>query len=363
MAQKLRLGVIGAGSWAVASHLPNLAERRDELEFVGVARRGPELLEKIKRDWGFAVASEDYREVIDAGIDVCVVSSPTAEHYEHARAALEAGAHVLIEKPMTIEPDDAWELVRLASARRLHLLCAFGWHYRPLFVRAKQAVEECPIGPIEELSVRMHSFTRELLSNRGAYPKASPDAVPEQRTWTDPHVSGGGYAQAQLSHALAAALWLTGLRGQEVFAYLAAPLDAPVELHDAIVIRYEGGSIGTLTGASAHTTIGVPENELDIRAVGSDGQLVLDVAKGTFWIGRDDARVEVDLGPEGGFYDCDGPPHALVDLALGRPVTNRAPGELGARTVEILHAVYTSARTNAPASVQRSGSREAEGGR
>ena len=46
---KLRLGVIGAGSWAVASHLPNFAKRRDEVEFVGVCRKGPELLEKIKK--------------------------------------------------------------------------------------------------------------------------------------------------------------------------------------------------------------------------------------------------------------------------------------------------------------------------
>jgi predicted dehydrogenase len=351
---KLRLGVIGAGSWAVASHLPNLAQRRDEVEFVAVARQGKELLEKIRNDWGFALASEDYRDVVGAGIDICVVSSPTVHHYEHARAALAAGAHVLIEKPMTIEPEEAWELVRLADANGLHLVCAFGWHFRPLFRRAKRAVEECPIGGIEEMSVRMHSFTRELLSNSGAYPKASADALPEQRTWTDASVSGGGYAQAQLSHALAAALWLTGLRGQEVFAFTAAPLNAPVELHDAIVVRYEGGPIGTVTGASSHSTIGVPENELDIRAIGAEGQLSLDVASGTFSVARDDTRVDIDLGPEGGFYNCDGPPHALVDLALGRPNPNLAPGELGARTVEILHAVYASAATNAPAAVTHS---------
>jgi predicted dehydrogenase len=349
---KLRLGVIGAGSWAVASHLPNLAERRDEVEFVAVARQGRELLERIKADWGFSVASENYQDVIDAGIDICVVSSPTAHHYEHARAALEAGAHVLIEKPMTIDPEHAWELVELANANGLHLICAFGWHYRPLFMRAKAAVDECPIGTIEELSIRMQSFTRELLSNRGAYPKASPDSIPEHRTWTDPGVSGGGYAQAQLSHALAAALWLTSLRGQEVFAYTTAPLDAPVELHDAIVVRYEGGAIGTITGASSHSTIGVPENELDIRAVASEGQLALDVATGTFWIGREDDRVEIDLGPEGGLYDCVGPPNALVDLALEKTDVNPTPGELGARTVEVLAAVYQSATANSPARVK-----------
>src|SRR3712207_6393917 len=111
MASKLRLGVIGAGSWAVASHLPNLAQRRDEVEFVGVARKGRDLLQKIKDDFGFRVASEDYRDVVDAGMDICVVASPTAFHHEHAKAALEAGAHVLIEKPVTVDPADAWDLV------------------------------------------------------------------------------------------------------------------------------------------------------------------------------------------------------------------------------------------------------------
>jgi predicted dehydrogenase len=353
MTAKLRLGVIGAGSWAVAAHLPNLAQRRDEVEFVGVCRQGPELLEKIKDDWGFVVASEDFHDVLDAGIDICVIASPTIHHYEHARLALEHGAHVLVEKPMTIQPDHAWELVRIADANGLQIVCSFGWHYKPLLVQAREALDQCPIGEIEEVSVRMQSFTRELLSNRGAYPKASPDAVPEQRTWTDPAVSGGGYAQAQLSHALAAALWLTGLRGSEAFAYTSAPLGAPVELHDAIVVKYEGGTIGTVTGGSSHSGIGVPENELDIRAIGSEGQFTLDIASGRFWVGRRGEEIDVDLGPDGGLYDCDGPPNALVDLALARTgAVNRTPGELGARTVEILDAVYTSVATERPAAVR-----------
>ena len=61
---KLRVGVIGAGSWTVASHLPNLAARGDEVEFVGICRKGPDLLEKLRAQYDFAVASEDYRDVI-----------------------------------------------------------------------------------------------------------------------------------------------------------------------------------------------------------------------------------------------------------------------------------------------------------
>jgi predicted dehydrogenase len=348
---KLRLGVIGAGSWAVASHLPNFAKRSDDVRLVGVSRHGADQLQRIRDDWGFEVASEDYRDVVAAGMDLCLVSSPTAFHYEHAKAALEAGAHVLIEKPVTIRPEHAWELAELADSRGLHLVCAFGWHYRPLLIEAKDALASLPIGAIEELSVRMQSFTRELLANTGAYPRASEGTAPEASTWTDPSISGGGYAQAQLSHALAAALWLTDLNGEEVFAFTSSPLSAPVELHDAVAIRYREGAIGTVTGASAHQGIGAPENELDIRAVGADGQFALDVATGSLWIGTPGKETRLELGAEAGRYDCDGPPNALVDLALGHGV-NRSPGSLGARTVEILGAVYESAVNRRPVTIE-----------
>src|SRR5262249_41141769 len=142
-----------------------------------------------------------------------------------------------------------------------------------------------------------------------------------------------------------AALWLTGLRGSDVFALTSSALGAPVELHDSIVVRYDNGAIGTIAGASSHSDINAPENELDIRVVASGGQISVDIARGRSWIGRRDDDWTLDLGADGGAYDCDGPPNALVDLTLGRPVQNCSPGELGARTVEILYAVYRSARS------------------
>jgi len=51
------------------------------------------------------------------------------------------------------------------------------------------------------------------------------------------------------------------------------------------------------------------------------------------------------LQPGDALYNCDGPPNTLVDLALGKDVRNWAPGELGARTVEILDAAYRSAKS------------------
>ena len=344
---KLRVGVIGAGSWTISSHLPNLAKHADLIEFVAVNRLGREQLERIRQQYGFQIASEDYRDVIKAGVDLCVIASPTSLHYEHAKAALEAGAHVLLEKPVTIDPAQAWELTRIAEYYRRHVVIVFGWNYRPMVREAKRLMSgDGGIGTVEQVMIAMSSQTRELLSNTGVYPDAARDFLPEQATWTDPLVSGGGYAQAQLSHALGLALWLTGLRGKEVFAFMSAPLNAPVELHDAIVLRYDNGAIGTLSGGSAHMGANGNKHQLEVRAIGSQGQFQIDVDRENVVRFRaPDQQTELPVAAGDGAYSALGPVETLIELALGHEVENCSPLELGARTVEILAAAYKSARS------------------
>jgi predicted dehydrogenase len=281
--------------------------------------------------------------VTDAGMDICLVASPHGLHHEHAKAALEAGAHVLCEKPFTVAPADAWDLVETAEREGRHLVVAYGWNYLPWTREAKRLMDVHGIGEVEESALRMASVTRELLANLGAYPGAAPETIPEQATWTDPR-NGGGYGQAQLTHALGLALWLTGLRGESAFALMKAVLDAPVEHHDAVVIRYDNGSIGTMAGGSCHTGAGGNRHQLEFRAVGSEGQLAIDLERDFLWLWRADGfESKPDLEEGAFFYNCDGPPNTLVDLALGKDVENCSPGDLGARTVEILDAAYRSA--------------------
>ncbi len=214
-------------------------------------------------------------------------------------------------------------------------------------VRAARALmDEHGIGRVEQVSITMASVCRELLSNTGAYPDAAPEAVPEEATWTDPALSGGGYGQAQLSHALGLGLWLTGARVESAFALMSAPLDAPVELHDAIAMRFEGGAVGTLSGGSCHLGSGDNKHQLEVRAIGSEGQLHVDVERELVWLYRPDGTdIRVDVQAEDGRYDCIGPIDALIDAGLGRPVDNHSPAELGARTVEALDLAYRSARS------------------
>lgn len=338
---KIRVGVIGAGSWAVASHLPNLAKHRD-VEFVAVSRKGPDLLAKIKDEYNFRVASEDYRDVLNAGVDVCIIGSPTGFHHEHAKAALEAGAHVMCEKPVTIDPKEAWDLVDTAERLKRNLVIAFGWNYVPMVAKAKLMMDRTGIGELEHMTIHMSSQCRELLSNTGSYPDADPSSLPDSPTWTDPKMSGGGYGQAQLSHALGMALWLTGARAHSGFALMSAPMDAPVELHDAIVYNFDDGGIGALSGGSSHLNAHKNVHALEVRAIGSEGQLLVDVERAAVWHYQNGKNEMLELDGDEGAYNCEGPIEAIISAARGEEFINQSPGELGARTVEALDIAYRS---------------------
>lgn len=348
MTRRHRVGVIGAGSWAAAAHLPALARHRHEVEFTGISRHGGDALARLQREYGFMVASEDYRDVLEAGIDLAIIASPTCYHAEHVLAALEAGAHVLCEKPFTLTSDEAWQVADTAQRRQRHLVLSFGWNFTPMVRRMYGLLAETGgIGTLEYLAVTMSSQTRELLSNTGQYPDAHPDTAPEPATWTDPKISGGGYAQAQLSHALALSLGLTGGRATGAFALMAAPLGARVELHDAISLTLEGGGLASVAGGSSYTGADGNKHHLAVEAIGSEGQLQLDMFRERAAIYRaDTGSHELGVVPGEGAYDGLLPVEGLLDLVAGRTTANPAPGELGARTVEALELAYRSAASH-----------------
>lgn len=201
------------------------------------------------------------------------------------------------------------------------------------------------------MSIQMSTQTRELLANFGPYPGASTEQIPEQNTWTNPSISGGGYGQAQLSHALGLAFRLEPQRVHKAFAFMASPLDAPVELHDAISYRFSDGAIGSLSGSSSHMGAWQNKDELQVRAIGDQGQFLVDLHRECVYIWyADGTEVNLKLPINAGVVDNYAAANALVDVALGDLQANRAPGELGALTVEALELAYSSAATGAVAS-------------
>jgi predicted dehydrogenase len=149
---KIRASVIGAGWYAAQNHIPALARRSDVI-LDGVSRLGQEELSKVKEHFGFAFASEDFQEVLSRRPDVVIVASPHHLHYQHARAAITSGAHVLCEKPMTLDVGEAWDLVALAKGHGRHLLVAHGYNYLPQVDHLTLKIAEGAIGTIEHAAV------------------------------------------------------------------------------------------------------------------------------------------------------------------------------------------------------------------
>ena len=352
--RRVRVGIIGAGSWAIANHIPILAARED-VELVSAVRTNRKALAVLADRFGFEHVSDDYRDALELDLDAVVVASPAGLHYEHVRAALEAGADVLCEKPFTTDPAHAWDLHDIASERGRHLVLALGWNYRPTAIEAKRLMESPGVGDVQHVLVAMASGLRGLLHGTGSYRGQDAFFQPARKTWVDPQLSGGGYAPAALSHALGLALWLTGQRASQVFAFMNNE-GAAVDLHDAISVRFLSGATGSISGASSppggsavdQEDAPWPRHQLQVRVYGTEGHLVADLERDFLWLFREDGRdVKVDLPARAGLYDCGDPPDVLVDLALGRAAENRSPADVGARTVEILSAAYESARTGA----------------
>jgi hypothetical protein len=123
-----------------------------------------------------------------------------------------------------------------------------------------------------------------------------------------------------------------------------------VELHDAVALTSDSGGIGVLSGGSSHVGAWGNKHELEVRAIGSEGQFIVDVHRELAWVFQANGTEErLDLSTNAGAYDPTGPANALVEVGLGNVNANSAPGELGARTAEALDLVYRSAASEAVA--------------
>ena len=148
---KFKFGIIGCGGIANQKHMPALAEFSDELEMVAFCDLIPERAAAAAQKYGTADAKvyTDYRKLLeDKSIDVVHVLTPNVSHCELTVAALEAGKHVLCEKPMAATYADA--KLMYDTAKRTGKLLTIGYQYRhwPIHQEMKRYCEAGLLGEI-----------------------------------------------------------------------------------------------------------------------------------------------------------------------------------------------------------------------
>jgi predicted dehydrogenase len=139
------VGVAGLGYWG-----PNLARNFDELaELTWLADISPELQEKFAARYPQARATGDFDELLaDDGLDAVVIATPVPTHHELAKKALEAGKHVLVEKPPAMTAAEMDELVALASDRDLVLMPGHLLLYHPGVLKLKELIDAGELGDV-----------------------------------------------------------------------------------------------------------------------------------------------------------------------------------------------------------------------
>jgi len=141
-AQQIRAGVIGCGQFMRLQHIQTIA-RSDSLTLAHLSDRDPQAVEEVARRYPPGRTSTDWREVVgDPEVDVVVAGVAPTCHPEIARAAIEAGKPIYIEKPLAETLAEAVGIRRLAAGRKVPLAVGFNRRFAPAIKLIKRAFAE-----------------------------------------------------------------------------------------------------------------------------------------------------------------------------------------------------------------------------
>jgi predicted dehydrogenase len=141
------VAVVGLGYWG-----PNLVRVLHEREDVGVrwiCDLDGSRVSRVARRYPGIVPTRDLDDVLDdPRVDGVLLATPVPTHFELTRRCLEAGKHVLVEKPLASSSDEATELIDLATGRELVLMCGHTFLYSPPVRRVRELIESGDLGEL-----------------------------------------------------------------------------------------------------------------------------------------------------------------------------------------------------------------------
>ncbi len=142
----VRVGVLGAGVWARNAHLPGY-QRDRRCRIVGIADTEIDRAEDAAREFNVPFTTADARTLIARDdVDVIDVCTPSHTHFELAWAALEAGKHVLCEKPVAYDFRDTLRARDLARSRRLKTKVGLTFRYSPAMRYMRELISQGFVG-------------------------------------------------------------------------------------------------------------------------------------------------------------------------------------------------------------------------
>ncbi len=208
MAQELRIGVVGLGFCAQRMYLPSLAQM-EGARAVALVDTNAERLRECAEGFGIERRYTDYRAMLaDGELDAVIVVTPNAFHAPVTIAALEAGCHVLVEKPMATTGDESQRMADAAEAHGRVLSVNLPRRARAVYAAAQRLIRDGELGEVYQAVAR-------IVRRSG---------IPGYGSWfTTAALSGGGALLDTGVHILDVLLWT--LDEPEVVAVSAVTTD------------------------------------------------------------------------------------------------------------------------------------------
>ena len=152
MNKRIRIGLIGCGKVAVNKHLPALQSLR-EAEVVAAADVDSERLDHVTHAFQIEKRFVDYADLLqDPAVEAVGICVPLQFHFEVASAALDAGKHVLLEKPLVMSLDEADQLIERAANTDRKVLVGLNKRWHRLVRQAREMVRGGKLGPVRVIN-------------------------------------------------------------------------------------------------------------------------------------------------------------------------------------------------------------------
>jgi predicted dehydrogenase len=274
--RKLRYAMVGGGQGAFIGAVHRMAMALDgQYELVaGALSSTPQKARDSGRELGLAesrnhgewqaLLADEQRRPKDERIDLVVIVTPNHVHFPVARAFVDAGFHVVCDKPLVHTGDQARELAQAVEARGTVFGVTYNYSGYPMVRQAREMVRAGELGEIRKIVVEY---------NQGWLATRLEAEGNKQALWrNDPAQSGGAGAIGDIgSHAENLVATVTGLEIESLCADLTAFVAGRTLDDDAnVLLRFRGGARGVLVASQINTGL---ENGLRLRVSGTRGSV------------------------------------------------------------------------------------------
>lgn len=348
MKPKIRVGVLSAGAWSVAVHIPELKKHSD-VELVVVTNQNIEMAVKIQGMFGFEKAFDSWEKALELNLDAIIVSSPPIAHEAMVVAALNSGAHVLCEKPFALDGESAAKMLAAAKGNDRTLLVGLGWPFTDIFTRVHELIRDSVIGKVEFATLGITCGIREFLEGQTSHHWTPAGFSSEKDTYVDPKTSGGGAIGTTMSHSLGLLIHILG----DSFDWVASssyPASGALDYHESVSGQMKNGAsvnmyCVTTFGSAPHVTwrFEAYGDKGDLRVDPSNRRIEFHGAIGDSWV--------QEFEEDGVAYKAYMPTALLIECARGNEIPEGCDSSIGQLVVNTTDGIYESWRTGARSKV------------